>query len=337
MIEKYIKELLEQEGRVAVPDLGTFFTKQQPASINTEDAIVLPPTEAIAFTESIIDLQKDDLRNLIFEKGEMFASQIEVEIENYVADVKTEISSMHTYTIEGLGDLKKGEEGIFFEPKSSFSVNSESFGLPKIEARPIEAVSEDGQQKEEVFENEVANEKPTNASIPWLFIAPLALLAIAVAYFFFNPAAYENIKLMFPQAKPDAEIAAPAANKDAENVATEEDKDSVVIQTKPIAETKEKPETKPTSTQPTVTSTQADIVTEKTNRYYLIAGSFKTAASAQKALTEAKEKGYSGAKIVKSDNRYRLSIGDYPTKSAATQAGVTASNKDYKGAWPFKF
>lgn len=343
MIEKYIKELLEQEGRAAVADLGTFFTKQQSASVDAEDAIVLPPVEVVTFTESIIDTQKDDLRNLIFEKGEMFASQIEVEIEKYVNTVKSEINSSGSYTIEGLGVLKNDDEGLSFEAKDSFSISSESFGLPKIEARPLEPISEESETSTDEVKEEVYDDKPANANIPWLIIAPLALLAVAIAYFLLNPAAFENIKSMFPDSKPETEISTPAEQENTENIAegettTEETPDSANTDNKPEAkETEKKAEEPRTTTPKPVVNNEIDIVTQPTNRFYLIAGSFKTVASAKKALQEAKSKGYSGAKIVKSDNRYRLSIGDYPTKSAATTAGVSAGKKDYKGAWPFKF
>lgn len=346
MIEKYIIELLEHDGRVAIPELGTFFTKQQAASIDTDEYIVLPPVETVTFTDTVIESQKDDLRNLIFEKGEMFASQIEVEIEKYVEEIRYQIHENGSYSIPELGTLSSGMDGIDFDANTTFAVSSENFGLPKIEARPIEPIAENNtDEADERNESVASSEQTANAAIPWLIVAPLALLAIAVAYFFFNPEMYEKVKSMFPNSKPATEIVAPpsaetneeTANPTEENSTAEgEGKPDVKTDDGKAEETTKQPTT---TTKPTVTSNGngVDIVTQATNRYYLIAGSFKTVESAKKALSEAKGKGYNGAKIVKSDNRYRLSIGDYPDKAAATKAGVEAGNKDYKGAWPFKF
>ncbi len=337
MIEQYVKELLDEKGSVAIPNLGTFYKEQQAALLDFGEGIVSPPTEKLMFTTEVKDAQKEELRNYIFEKNEMFASQIDVEIEKYVEALQGKLVEEGEAVFEGVGALRKIAGELVFFPKEETIADTSNFGLPKLEVHPI---APNAAEEADDFSDEIDDEptgKSANAAIPWLVIAPLVLLAIAVAYFFYNPSAYENLKAMFPQERTSSTTspAEDSANQEAENTSET---------TNVATNTPETEDSQVSDSQETPTETTSDTPTEEsiwvskpTNRFYLIAGSFNNEESARKALKEAQDKGYSAAKIVNANNRFRLSIGDYATRSEATSAAVKFGEKDYKGVWPLKY
>lgn len=330
MIEKYIITLLEEKGSCALPGLGTFRLEQQSAVIDAEEALLLPPSEKVTFEGAVNHTEKDALRNLIFEGGEMFASQIDVEIERFVANIFETLDSQGSYRLPTLGTFLKSDDEISFESAQTTALSAENFGLPKIQVPDLEDDT-DTPSAEAEADKKSSVRNSNNAAIPWLLSAPLILLALVFAYFFFNPKVYDQLENFFSgdnspsplvqTENPSPEISPTQTPADT-NLTTEPPPPSTNA---PSQETTEK------------TPSQSDIVAAPTKRFYLIAGSFKTAESARKALKEAKEKGYENAKILTADNKYRLSIGDYTHRKDATQAAVSEADKTYTGSWILEY
>lgn len=196
MIEKYIITLLEEKGSCALPGLGTFRLEQQSAVIDAEEALLLPPSEKVTFEGAVNHTEKDALRNLIFEGGEMFASQIDVEIERFVANIFETLDSQGSYRLPTLGTFLKSDDEISFESAQTTALSAENFGLPKIQVPDLEDDT-DTPSAEAEADKKSSVRNSNNAAIPWLLSAPLILLALVFAYFFFNPKVYDQLENFF--------------------------------------------------------------------------------------------------------------------------------------------
>jgi len=74
------------------------------------------------------------------------------------------------------------------------------------------------------------------------------------------------------------------------------------------------------------------LVTEKSNRYYVICSSYEIAAD---ALTDAKalsSKGYTGIKVVRGDENYRVSLGDFQNIDEAKSFRTKLEDK-FRNVW----
>lgn len=90
---------------------------------------------------------------------------------------------------------------------------------------------------------------------------------------------------------------------------------------------------------PVVQSQQKEpsrIVDKKTDRYYVIVGSYSSLEEAKGQLTNFLEAGFKKAKVVVKDNKYRISLADYATMDQATKAKNELPTK-YKDAWVLAF
>jgi len=78
------------------------------------------------------------------------------------------------------------------------------------------------------------------------------------------------------------------------------------------------------------------IVSEPTNRFYLIFGSFSTLDDAMKAINQYKEEGFYQSKVLEKDDTFRVSLSDHSSMQEARDAKSRLGN-DYKEAWIVKY
>lgn len=82
--------------------------------------------------------------------------------------------------------------------------------------------------------------------------------------------------------------------------------------------------------------TEPHLITQATNRFYLIFGSFNSINDAKGEANKYVEEGFKKAKIISKDNKYRISLSDYSTKELA-DIGKSELPAKYKDAWIMEF
>lgn len=92
----------------------------------------------------------------------------------------------------------------------------------------------------------------------------------------------------------------------------------------------------PSITKPAKTNNKPTIVRNKTDRYYLIFGSYDRLKEAEKQIKRYFKAGFMDAKIVISSEKIRISLSDHPDLDAA-KAAKKNLDKKYKDAWIIKF
>ncbi len=338
MIGQYIAEALSKKERVIVPKLGTFFATFSNADISEHDGLLTPPSYEVRFTEEINTFDEEhNLTNIIFEHGsEMLASQIDSQVETYVDGLLKQLDDTGRAEIEDLGHLEAGPEGkLVFIQAPGLQLLSDSFGLPKITARPLEAL-------ETAEEPENAAGQAKRAVRLWLFALPLIAVAAAVAYAAFVPGSVPGIKKFFGITQEqslsgtdgnDREMLAdPEGDKPVEP--TPENQDVAADAEKPGTTPAEKPIQKPTAVpEPTATATDNPVVVQSpSKRHYVIIGSYTNLALAKKAAEAMRAKGDGRAKVVAAEGKFRVAVTDYASRQEAEAA--LAGHKDrFNGAW----
>lgn len=78
------------------------------------------------------------------------------------------------------------------------------------------------------------------------------------------------------------------------------------------------------------------VISEKTNQYYLIFGSFNRLKDAEKRIEKLKKDGFNDAVILNTDEKYRIALSSYPDIESAKTA-KSGLDKKYDEAWILKF
>lgn len=376
-LEKSIKESLRERGKVMIPDLGTFTTSHANAEIKQSGGIVKPPAQKISFSEEIA--VGASIIDYVMEKGETDTKQLQLEVEAFTNGVKNNINLQDRSEIKGLGYFKKGSGGsLVFHQFDDVILNPDSFGLPKITARPLVPmlVNNDGDDGDkQVLLKAIL--------IPLIFLALFGGYLLldkdayngVMSYFTEQPAINNNGDLVNPEDRGEGDggykdggtgedgredkngdnntitdVNDNNGDNNASNDNKPEDKepedkkvedkkpeDKKVEDKKPEDKKPEdkKPEDKKPDVKPSNTGSTNSIITSKTNRYYVIIGSFTDMTSANKALKKCKKIGYKDAKILKVGGKIRVSVADFGAQAdAKTKAGQVG--KDFPGAWPLK-
>ena len=141
MVEKHIKNLLFEYDCVVIPEFGGFIANYVSAEIHPVTHTFLPPSKHIAFNE-MLKLNDGLLTSQIASSENISREEALRVIRDFTNLVKTEIGQKEKYIFGEIGTLYLNhEQKLQFEPDTTINYLSGSFGLPKLEFKPIERIS----------------------------------------------------------------------------------------------------------------------------------------------------------------------------------------------------
>jgi cell division septation protein DedD/nucleoid DNA-binding protein len=141
MVEKHIKNLLFEYDCVVIPEFGGFIANYVSAEIHPVTHTFLPPSKHIAFNE-MLKLNDGLLTSQIASSENISREEALQIIRDFINEVKTEIGQKDKYVFNEIGTLYLNhEQKLQFEPDTTINYLSGSFGLPKLEYKPIERVA----------------------------------------------------------------------------------------------------------------------------------------------------------------------------------------------------
>ncbi|MGB0522550.1 MAG: SPOR domain-containing protein [Flammeovirgaceae bacterium] len=338
-IETNIKSLLNATGKVVVPNLGTFTTAQASAELTEAGGVIAPPRAKIMFSEDTTDLAGYSLQDYLVASGQFSETDAELEIEAFVKGIKNTVENAEKAGLGAMGHFQQGSYGLEFVSNDSSNMGSDSFGLPKINARPLVPVP-------------ITDDTPMPGSGDKLLLKailiPLIIISIVLVYFLVDKEAYQTISSYFssddsgvvvPPKKDDNTNLTDNTKNDTDNTTTVDGNDTDKSDGKgdDTANAKTDGTANPDKTDSnTNTKTPDDnkttVVTSNTARFYIIIGSFTNDNAAQKAVNRCKRVGYSDAKILKMNNKIRVSVEDYTSRNDALEKAKKIG-KDFPGAW----
>ncbi|OFX42833.1 MAG: hypothetical protein A2046_03640 [Bacteroidetes bacterium GWA2_30_7] len=122
MIHKYIKEIIEKQSRLILPDLGAFLTK------DIDDKKVL-------FFNDVLKYNDGTLSGFVSEKEGIDISNAQLKVANYIREINNALVSESKFEIDEFGMLYKDQKGyINFRPiETEIKVEIETKNEPVVE------------------------------------------------------------------------------------------------------------------------------------------------------------------------------------------------------------
>ncbi len=340
MIDKYIKELLQQQTSVSIPQLGTFKTVQENAQTDATQHVIQPPHKKVLFSTEI--QQDDALRDAVMLGEHIDQEDYELQVNKFMESIDAQIITFGEYKIKDLGSLTKNEQGEFiFKPQGESL--GDSFGLPPVDAQPIART----ETQKATPKNEPKPQKATsgNNNTLWMIIIPLICLLAFLVFLSTHKDGLKGLKTLFSSSKTEEIISANDPNTD--NNITEMNPDDTNEGGNPLGDTNdEQPTTdlpegrteNPITPAETIDnqvdnqSTSAQVSDIVQGKFYIVAGSFSTVKSAQTLLT--KMASVQNLKIVpySAKNMFRVVIGEFEDQATAT-AKMNELTATYGSMW----
>ena len=301
MATQYLIELLYEHNCVILPGFGGFIANRLPSKINEIQQRVEPARKIVAFN---INLTQNDglLANHFSKLKGISFDEANREINEYVLQIKSEISLKKHYALKGIGDFYLNSENkTVFIPEADINFSKETFGLFPITIRKI--VRE--QEKQQILEKPTHRTQPlkiekstAQRSRKWVYGTLLIALPLTLGLLSQQTGLIQradfNISSIF---KPTHQVSTTAVQPAESNTpATEANpitSNSTTLEpTKPEAIATVETAPAEVKTAPIPEETKATNQYSTTNHFHIIGGSFGVAGNAEKFVKQLQAKGY---------------------------------------------
>ena len=272
-VANYIHDLLYRYECVILPGFGAFITQQHSARIHQSTQEFFPPKKTVSFNRQLV---KNDglLANYLMEAEKITYDAAIDQINLFVQDLEQVLQKNNAVNFENIGSfiLTEGEK-LQFEPAAEINFLKEAFGLSTFTKK---AVSREvyKKQAEELEEKAPIAFTPERRSGRWMRYAAVGLVAIGL-----SGAAGLNI---YSDQVNEHNI---AEQQKAVSQLEDQIQQATFIIDNPL---------------PAVTLK----VSKQTGNYHVVAGAFREAENAAKAVEELKAQGFKARQI--GENRFGL-------------------------------
>ncbi len=310
-INYYIVKLLLSRDGLVIPGLGSFSVRERSARIDKSKNIIVPPGKEYVFNSKISEDSDEILANTIAREEDISFEEAKKLIDVFVSNVKEKIDQQDQYELKNTGYFFKDSSGnINFSKYESSDLSS---GLKEMEAAPFELIpglkqppSSKARSEKNKRQKKTTGRKKTIKKIIVSLAALFVVLILAFFVWYFD--LYEN---MIPEKKKQVTVENQKSAKKKEN----EQKDTSAAKLDQVID-KMTDKKKALMYEPESKKEQKD---KDSDKYYLVAGSFKLRKNADKYVNQLEDKGFN-PKILEGDNLYRITIRSYDNKEDAIVA-----------------
>lgn len=371
MITNYLRELLNDNECVIIPEFGAFISKRCSATIDYANNRFLPPYKEVVFNDK---LSNNDgmLVGIISQKENISEDEAMTKIRNFVNQSVAILDVNLELELAGLGKLLNINGNYILSNKDNVNILGDSFGLTEFNYQPVfrtetyqiikEKIVVEQKEINTEYTMEIEAVENTSSRIsrrkPGLYrtvaITTLAFLLLFVINWTtdktdsnlasWNPFLYSSpneflIGISETQSNNDTETqkletAETQSFEDAETQleVAEIQLEDVEIQSYKDAETQSDLETNFSASNEVSTSQHLNI---SASNYYIIGGSFQTEESANKCLESLKKQGFENASTLdKNEKGYiRVYYESFADKSDALSRLDAIKNEYNKSAW----
>ncbi|WP_338766620.1 SPOR domain-containing protein [Bernardetia sp. ABR2-2B] len=135
MLEKYIKQLLNENDEVVVPKLGTFVAGYAGSEIS--GSLVAPPSKKVHFYEKLKSDKNELLRKRVTEAEGISIFDFQVELEKMTNRIDDELRNSGSSYVSQLGTIKKKPDGSLEFEQDDDNLLDDAFGLPSLDRKPL--------------------------------------------------------------------------------------------------------------------------------------------------------------------------------------------------------
>jgi len=337
-IDKAFSELLSRNGKLILNKLGTFTINKKDASVHPIKHTFTPPYYEIVFSEDF-EIPDDTFKNFLSSTYNISLEVAEVALLNYIDNIKLDIANMQKYTFEGLGCLERSANDNYrFSLIENNSINRYLIGFNEFNSPAIKRVVE---------KIEVNKQKKSKKKILIIFILFLCLMTIIAFLAYFYPELQQKkqqfVKLFNVQNKTDSLDKKQNTQIKSLEVSSKELSnfilDSLIIDSLSVIQNKDT-NTRIDEIENTDNILQEPILlvqkkSSSDKKYYIIAGSFRNLANAEKLVSELKTKNYPQALVLdnKKGSLFKVAYAVYEHKEEAEKELKHISSLEKSGPW----
>ena len=136
MITNYLRELLNDNECVIIPEFGAFISKRHSATIDYANHRFLPPYKEIVFNNKLNN-GDDILVDFISKKENISKEDSLIRIQNFVNKAVAILDVNNEFVMEGLGKMRKFGNDYVFEMNATENLLGDSFGLTEFNYQPV--------------------------------------------------------------------------------------------------------------------------------------------------------------------------------------------------------
>jgi nucleoid DNA-binding protein len=312
IIGKYIKMLLDERRVVILPGFGNLEVKLPEGEESPSGKRINPPGVSVRFDSGF---SKDDkgLAEALAAGEELENEEAHQRVLELVDAIKFELDKGEEFLLPGTGTFSRDDDGkIHFQADPAWVLEPGLYGLESMDLLELEELPEEESGEEAEPEIRAApNVTPLAAPVPqpgprrWrvIWLVAITLIVVLVILILIPPKEVENGDEggRFFNRKPNREVVKqdkPSRDK------RESEADVPAVTPEP-----ENPVPEPEVEQPSPVS--------ESNRYFIVAGSFKNLKNASDLQDKLKEKGYQAEVMITENRMYRVSVASYATKEEA--------------------
>ncbi len=136
MITNYLRELLNDNECVIIPEFGAFISKRHSATIDYASHRFLPPYKEIVFNNKLTN-NDEILVDFISKKENISKEDSLAKIQDFVNQTAAILDVNNEFVMEGLGKIRKFGNDFVFEVSHSENLLGDSFGLTEFNYQPV--------------------------------------------------------------------------------------------------------------------------------------------------------------------------------------------------------
>jgi len=335
-IASYIIQILKEQDQVVVPGLGSFVAEYKPAKIHPVDHSFLPPAKQLVFDN--FTPEDDFLIRKIAESENISTEKAIIEVRNFTDNLITEIQKYKKTTIKNLGVFVLNIDNTISFTSETEDISDESFGLGEFKSSPV--VKNDLKEKF-LRETQIARDMDIaeRRRKKLLYIIASVVLITALLFLAFFTDIFRNI-IYNNEAGMERPKSALAVQENTKIEPIVESK--IMDSTNAVVDKAEVPQPAEIEKAKTDVAKKSETAVEKpkieTNKYYLVAGSFKVKENAESRVSELKSKGYKKAAYLQPNNKglYTVYYNSYTTKEDAEAEHQKVMKEENPESWVLK-
>ncbi len=310
-LEKHIKDLLVLHDCVILPQLGGFVVNTVSANYNERTGVFTPPARKIVFNH-LLSYNDGLLISHIAQRLSLNYEEAQGNVQLIVNDWLDKLRNHETIQLSDLGSLKLNQEGqVMFNDQSEYNISADMFGLSTFHFSSIDDVAQIESPNKHLVRRTVSSKSVRQIAASVTILVSLLLIS--------------------PEIKNSSNQAAFSTFQATNTEVVNESSPSKAVETIEVTA----PETTPTVIEEEIPDTKE--VTTPDNKYFLIAGSFKTQAQAQQFIKKLNRKNITTAEILPVNNgRIRVSMEGFTEKQEALNAMQNYRSKNgFSSVWVY--
>ncbi|MFN8415845.1 MAG: SPOR domain-containing protein [Cytophagaceae bacterium] len=317
-IERYIKELLDNQDCVIIPGWGALLVQTISAEIHPITHKFLPPGKTLGFN-SQVKVNDGLLASFIAVEESITFSEAIQSINQWVQMVNNNLKTSKSHAIDQIGRFFMNDSGsVEFVPEMRSFVTSDTFGLPELVFKPIERTPKpmESTRKTQSKKTEDSNKEKeeTSGNGAWkviAFVAPVFIL-LGAGLFLMK----QNPEIQVAGYNFDSLFGSETVIQTEENQAIEEVVLNNIDSVNSVVETEDNV-MEMNMEQPV---SDASLSQVSSGNFSIVIGAFKEESNATKLTSSLQAKGYDVVKHdVDSKGFYMVTVGDFDSKESAKE------------------